>query len=172
LPCKSASTAKAGFPSRLFSVFSVYFLNGAYGIPRLVRRRFHGGHPAPGPVGTASGRDDRIRRLFHPLLILAATTGNILGSTANWVLGRYFSHLKERRWFPIKKAQLEKAGHWYHKYGRWSLLLSWVPIIGDPLTLLAGILREPLPSFLAIVAIAKLGRYLAVAGAALGLTGF
>ena len=107
-----------------------------------------------------------------PLLLLAATTGNILGSTANWVLGRYFSHLRERRWFPIKKAQLEKAGHWYHKYGRWSLLLSWVPIIGDPLTLLAGILREPLPSFLAIVAIAKLGRYLAVAGAALGLTGF
>ena len=107
-----------------------------------------------------------------PLLILAATVGNILGSTVNWVLGRYFSHLKERRWFPIKKAQLEKAGHWSHKYGRWSLLLSWVPIIGDPLTLLAGILREPLPSFLAIVAIAKLGRYLAVAGAALGLTGF
>ena len=107
-----------------------------------------------------------------PLLILVATAGNILGSTANWVLGRYFYHLRERRWFPIKKARLEKAERWYHKYGRWSLLLSWVPIIGDPLTLLAGILREPLPSFLAIVAIAKLGRYLAVAGAALGLTGF
>ena len=106
-----------------------------------------------------------------PLLILAATAGNILGSTANWVLGRYFYHLRERRWFPIKKARLEKAERWYHKYGRWSLLLSWTPIIGDPLTLLAGILREPISSFLVIVAIAKLGRYLAVAGAALGLAG-
>ena len=106
-----------------------------------------------------------------PLLILAATAGNILGSTANWVLGRYFYHLRERRWFPIKKARLEKAERWYHKYGRWSLLLSWAPIIGDPLTLLAGILREPISSFLVIVAIAKLGRYLAVAGAALGLAG-
>ena len=106
-----------------------------------------------------------------PLLILAATAGNILGSTANWVLGRYFYHLRERRWFPIKKAQLEKAERWYHKYGRWSLLLSWAPIIGDPLTLLAGILREPISSFLVIVAIAKFGRYLAVAGAALGLAG-
>lgn len=106
-----------------------------------------------------------------PLLILAATAGNILGSTANWVLGRYFYHLRERRWFPIKKARLEKAERWYHKYGRWSLLLSWAPIIGDPLTLLAGILREPISSFLVIVAIAKFGRYLAVAGAALGLAG-
>ena len=106
-----------------------------------------------------------------PLLILVATAGNILGSTANWVLGRYFYHLRERRWFPIKKAQLEKAERWYHKYGRWSLLLSWAPIIGDPLTLLAGILREPISSFLVIVAIAKFGRYLAVAGAALGLAG-
>lgn len=106
-----------------------------------------------------------------PLLILVATAGNILGSTANWVLGRYFYHLRERRWFPIKKARLEKAERWYHKYGRWSLLLSWAPIIGDPLTLLAGILREPISSFLVIVAIAKFGRYLAVAGAALGLAG-
>ena len=106
-----------------------------------------------------------------PLLILAATAGNILGSTTNWVLGRYFYHLRERRWFPIKKAQLEKAERWYHKYGRWSLLPSWAPIIGDPLTLLAGILREPISSFLVIVAIAKFGRYLAVAGAALGLAG-
>ena len=98
-----------------------------------------------------------------PLLLLAATVGNILGSTVNWVLGRYFYHLRERRWFPIKKAQLEKAGHWYHKYGRWSLLLSWMPVVGDPITLVAGILREPFPSFIAIVAVAKTLRYIVVA---------
>ena len=98
-----------------------------------------------------------------PLLILVATAGNILGSTANWVLGRYFYHLRERRWFPIKKARLEKAERWYHKYGRWSLLLSWAPFVGDPITLVAGILREPFPSFIAIVAVAKTARYIVVA---------
>ncbi|RUV68787.1 DedA family protein, partial [Mesorhizobium sp. M5C.F.Cr.IN.023.01.1.1] len=57
----------------------------------------------------------------------------------------------------------------YRRYGRWSLLLSWMPIIGDPLTVVAGVLREPLWSFVAIVALAKISRYLAVAGAVLGL---
>ena len=61
-----------------------------------------------------------------------------------------------------------QGGNWYRKYGRWSLLLSWVPIIGDPLTVAAGVMREPFPVFLAIVTIAKVSRYLAIA-AALGL---
>lgn len=103
------------------------------------------------------------------LLLLSATAGNVLGSTVNWALGRYFNHLRDRSWFPIKKPALAQAENWYHKYGRWSLLLSWVPVIGDPLTLLGGILHEPLPSFLAIVTIAKLGRYLIVAAVSLGL---
>lgn len=51
----------------------------------------------------------------------------------------------------------------YARYGHWSLLLSWAPVIGDPLTVIAGVLREPLPRFLAIVTLAKGGRYLAVA---------
>ncbi|TIV75180.1 MAG: DedA family protein, partial [Mesorhizobium sp.] len=55
------------------------------------------------------------------------------------------------------------------RYGRWSLLLSWAPLIGDPLTVMAGVLREPLWSFIAIVTVAKAGRYLAVAAATLGL---
>ncbi|WP_367166004.1 YqaA family protein, partial [Mesorhizobium sp.] len=64
---------------------------------------------------------------------------------------------------------LDRATGWYRRYGRWSLLLSWMPIIGDPLTVVAGVLREPLWSFVAIVALAKISRYLAVAGAVLGL---
>lgn len=56
------------------------------------------------------------------------------------------------------------AQHWYRRYGRWSLLLSWVPIIGDPLTIAAGVLREPFPVFLLLVATAKIGRYLVLAG--------
>jgi len=97
-------------------------------------------------------------------LIAVATAGNVLGSCVNWLLGRYLIHFKDRRWFPVKEESLDKAEAWYRKYGRWSLLLSWAPFIGDPLTVIAGILREPFASFCLIVLIAKLGRYLVVAG--------
>jgi membrane protein YqaA with SNARE-associated domain len=78
-------------------------------------------------------------------------------------LGRGIEHFRDRRWFPVKPAALARAERWYGRYGRWSLLLSWAPVIGDPLTMIAGVLREPLPTFLVIVTIAKVGRYLAVA---------
>jgi membrane protein YqaA with SNARE-associated domain len=101
-------------------------------------------------------------------LLIAASIGNVLGSCVNWVLGRWVNHFSGRKWFPVSQPSLDKAERWYRKYGRWSLLLSWVPIIGDPLTVAAGVLREPFAVFLAIVTIAKVGRYLAIA-AALGL---
>ena len=100
-------------------------------------------------------------------LILVATVGNVLGSAINWWLGRYLEHFKDRRWFPFKPPVLDRAAGWYHRYGRWSLLLSWAPIIGDPLTLVAGVLREPFRSFIVIVTLAKLGRYLVLAAATL-----
>lgn len=100
------------------------------------------------------------------LLILVATAGNVLGSLINWLLGRQIDRFKDRRWFPANPTTLQRAEGWYRRYGRWSLLLSWVPIIGDPLTLMAGALREPLWSFLALVGSAKFVRYLAVAAAA------
>ncbi|MDH4987821.1 DedA family protein [Aminobacter anthyllidis] len=100
------------------------------------------------------------------LLIAVATLGNVLGSWVNWLLGRQVERFKHRRWFPVGPAALARAESWYRRYGRWSLLLSWVPIIGDPLTLIAGTLKEPLWSFLGLVSIAKLTRYLAVAAAA------
>lgn len=96
-------------------------------------------------------------------LVLIASTGNTLGSTVNWLLGSYFYHLRDRKWFPIKPSALEKARQRYARYGRWSLCLSWAPIIGDPLTLVAGMMKEPLKSFLAIVAGAKTLRYLVLA---------
>lgn len=64
---------------------------------------------------------------------------------------------------PGQPARLDRAQAWYRRFGRWSLLASWVPIIGDPLTVVAGMLREPLPSFLLLVTIAKAGRYLVLA---------
>lgn len=101
-------------------------------------------------------------------LLMVATLGNVLGSVANWLLGRYLERLRHKRWFPVSERQLEKAQRSYHRYGRWSLLLSWVPIIGDPLTVVAGTLREPLWSFLLLVTLAKGGRYLLLAGITLG----
>ncbi|KLK94622.1 membrane protein [Microvirga vignae] len=102
------------------------------------------------------------------LLILVASLGNILGSIVNWFLGRFFSHFEGSRWFPVKREQMAKAEKWYHRYGRWTLLLSWVPVIGDPLTIVAGVLREPLPVFILLVTLAKTGRYLAVGALSLG----
>jgi len=97
------------------------------------------------------------------LLIIVASIGNTLGSVVNWLLGRGINTFRDRRWFPVKPAQLDKAIGWYRHYGQWSLLLSWAPFIGDPLTVAAGVLREPFWMFLLLVAIAKTGRYLVVA---------
>jgi membrane protein YqaA with SNARE-associated domain len=102
------------------------------------------------------------------LLVLVASVGNILGSCVNWFLGRFIALLEDRRWFPLSKEQVARAEGWYHKYGRWSLLLSWVPIIGDPLTIVAGVLREPFPVFLALIVVAKTARYVAVAALTFG----
>ncbi len=95
-------------------------------------------------------------------LLAAATLGNTLGSVVNWLLGRSIERYRERRWFPVNSTKLARAQHWYQRYGRWSLLLSWLPIIGDPLTLIAGVMRESLPSFLLIVTLAKGSRYAVV----------
>jgi len=97
---------------------------------------------------------------FDPaLLLLAASLGNVLGSTVNWALGRFLAHHRGARWFPISKTAMLKAERRYRRLGEISLLLSWLPIIGDPLTLIAGVLRMPLSRFLLLVTIAKVGRY-------------
>jgi membrane protein YqaA with SNARE-associated domain len=96
-------------------------------------------------------------------LLLAAIAGNTLGSCINWWLGRSLHRFQARRWFPVSALQLQRAERWYHRYGRWTLLLSWLPIVGDPLTLVAGVMREPLPSFLLLVLLAKSTRYLLLA---------
>ena len=92
-------------------------------------------------------------------LLLVATLGNVLGSVVNWLLGRAIERLRDKRWFPFSPAQLARAQRRYQRWGPWSLLLSWVPVIGDPLTLIAGIMGEPLWRFLLLVTLAKAGRY-------------
>lgn len=103
------------------------------------------------------------------LLVAVATAGNVLGSLVNWWLGLQVQRFQGRRWFPVSPARLERAQAWYRRYGRWSLLLSWAPVIGDPITLAAGVMREPLRVFLPLVFIAKGMRYLVLALVTLGL---
>ena len=102
-------------------------------------------------------------------LITVASLGNVLGAVVNWFIGRGIERFRDRSWFPVSPAKLDRVTTWYRRYGRWSLLLSWAPVLGDPLTVAAGVLREPLWSFIAIVTVAKVARYLVVAGATLGL---
>ena len=100
-------------------------------------------------------------------LVSVATFGNVLGAIVNWGLGRFLSHHKDRYWFPIKTHKLEKAEQQYRKYRRFSLLFSWVPFIGDLITVIAGVLREPLRSFVLLVTIAKYAQYIIIAMAAI-----
>lgn len=96
------------------------------------------------------------------LALAVATTGNALGSATNWFLGRFALEFQDRKWFPVNRSQMERAQVWYGKYGVWSLFLSWVPLFGDPLTLVAGVMRTPLWIALPIVAFSKFARYLLV----------
>ncbi len=93
-------------------------------------------------------------------LLLVATVGNVLGAVVNYGLGYYVHRFKDRRWFPASPQQLEKAQRAYARWGRYSLLASWVPFIGDPITVVAGVLRDRFTVFLALVTVAKAGRYL------------
>jgi membrane protein YqaA with SNARE-associated domain len=99
----------------------------------------------------ASGYDS-----FYMLLV--ATTVNVLGSVVNYFLGYYLA----TRWIDKKSTKLEKAQERFEKYGLPSLLFAWVPIVGDPLTVIAGVFRVSFLWFIALVTIGKLGRYVVV----------
>ena len=96
------------------------------------------------------------------LLLLVASLGNVLGSAVNWILGFYSRNLSTKKWFPFKDEQIEKSSKWFNKFGRWSLLFAWVPIIGDPLTLVAGLLRVKFIEFIILVTIGKVSRYIVI----------
>ncbi len=96
------------------------------------------------------------------LLLLFATVGNVLGSLINYILGLKGEEYLERKGH-LKKEKIEKYKIFFDKYGGYSLLLSWVPIIGDPITFIAGILKYDWKKFLFIVTVAKFGRYLFLA---------
>ena len=92
-------------------------------------------------------------------LLIFASIGNIMGSITNWYLGKKITLFQNRKWFPVSREQLERSRKYFQKYGLWSLLLAWVPIIGDPLTLLAGVLKVRFGIFFVLVSISKISRY-------------
>lgn len=99
------------------------------------------------------------------LLVAVATAGNVGGAVLNYGLGRSADRFRHRRWFPLSAAGWERSTEWFNRFGVWSLLLSWMPIIGDGFTVLAGAARTPFPLFLALVTLAKCGRYVVLAAA-------
>ena len=96
------------------------------------------------------------------LLLVVASFGNVLGSVFNWSLGFYSRNLSTKKWFPFKETQVERSSKWFSKFGKWSLLFAWVPIVGDPLTFVAGLFRVRFLDFIILVAIGKVSRYLIV----------
>ena len=100
-----------------------------------------------------------------PLALLAwASAGNSLGSAVNWAMGRYLLHFQDRKWFPFKANSLGTSQRWFNKWGVWSLLLAWMPIGGDALTFIAGVMRVPFWLFFLLTAIGKTARYTILLG--------
>lgn len=97
-------------------------------------------------------------------LVLVAFAGNLLGSILTYLMGRYAAQFKDQRWFPVSPAQFARAEAWYARYGWWSLFFAWVPVVGDPLTVVAGAMRTRIALVIVLVGLGKLGRYVFVAG--------
>jgi len=97
------------------------------------------------------------------LLVAVASVGNTLGSVVNWLLGHFLLRFQDRRWFYFTPAQIERAQHWFQRYGLWSLLFTWVPLLGDGLTLIGGVMRVRLWLFVLLVGTGKTVRYIMIA---------
>ncbi len=97
-------------------------------------------------------------------LLAVASFGNILGSVLNYWLGRLALQYRHRKWFPVSATALTKAQGWFGRWGKWSVLLAWTPIIGDPITVAAGVMRMNFLAFLILVSISKTLRYMVLLG--------
>ncbi len=102
---------------------------------------------------------------YDPLALWGwATAGNTLGAAVNWLLGRYLLQFQDRKWFPFKTANLHRAQAWFQRFGVWSLLFAWLPVGGDALTFVAGIMRVRFAVFFALTGIGKGVRYAILLG--------
>jgi len=92
-------------------------------------------------------------------LVLIATVGNVLGSLITYGMGRLGNEAVHHKWLRMDEAKVERAEAWFGRYGMPSLLLAWLPVVGDPLCLVAGLLRSHVLMFLVLVTIGKAARY-------------
>ena len=102
----------------------------------------------------------------YPALVLwgIATVFNTLGSVLNWYLGRQLLLSQHKSWFMFKPSQIEQASSQFQRWGLVSLLFAWLPVIGDPLTLVAGVLKVRLLWFVLLVGLGKALRYGVIIG--------
>ncbi|WP_410507402.1 YqaA family protein [Methanosarcina hadiensis] len=104
-----------------------------------------------------------VYRGFSPLaVVLVATAGNFLGSCTTYYLGLKGRHVLERYLSPSPE-KLEKSERLFNRYGIYTLLFTWVPGIGDVITMVAGLMQLPFRSFSVLVFLGKFGRYFALA---------
>jgi membrane protein YqaA with SNARE-associated domain len=103
-----------------------------------------------------------LEKYNHFILFVVASVGNVLGSLFNWICGFYINFFIKKSWFPINNKIIDRGNKLFTKYGKWSLLISWFPLLGDPITFAAGTLRYPIIPFLVLVSIGKVGRYLII----------
>ena len=92
-------------------------------------------------------------------LVASAGSGNVLGSLVTYAMGRAGNAAMHQRWLRIDRKDLARAETWFSRWGLPSLLLAWVPVVGDPLCLVAGLLRVGLGPFVVLVGIGKFARY-------------
>ena len=92
-------------------------------------------------------------------LWLWASIGNTLGALTNWYLGRYLVRYEHRKWFPVSVRNRQRAEVFFNRYGVWTLLFTWLPIIGDAISLIAGVFHSPIRYFLPFVFVGKASRY-------------
>ena len=93
------------------------------------------------------------------LLLTVACAGTVLGVSINWILGRYLSKFQNEKWFPVKGTYIEKAKTLFDKHGRAALLMAGIPLIGDPITIVAGALKVNFGFYLITAGLSKCARY-------------
>jgi len=103
-----------------------------------------------------------VGKFNNELLLIFASLGNILGSCVNYILGLYIIKFKTKSWFPFKDNQILKATNWFNRFGVYSLFFAFLPIVGDPLTLIAGMFRVSFIKFIILVSLGKILRYLLI----------
>ncbi len=95
--------------------------------------------------------------------VIIGTTGNVFGAIVNYGLGHQGNKLVLQKWLRLSSQELHHAEKRFKKYGLFSLCFAWVPIVGDPLTVAAGLLKINFGAFLLLVAVGKFLRYVIIA---------